>query len=103
MNYPKTTPPSDSLPPLSPRVSRPAGIQVGTTSERLSEEGVDILNNGRCPNCMRGSTLRLGPQEGMSQDIICSDCGARYDATRFRVGVPAPALSTKPLSMWGTW
>jgi hypothetical protein len=72
---------------------------------KLSEEGVALLHEDKCPNCKRAETMYPGPAGGMCRNLICDACGARYDATPFGIDIldeppVTPRLFTKPLSMW---
>ena len=66
------------------------------SEDRLFGKRLKKFRRGTCPNYGKGD-LRGGPYGGLSQNIICVACGARYNNTSFGVDVlnePSVGAST---------
>lgn len=46
--------------------------------EKLTDVEVRTLDSGRCPDC-QSERFQEGPHGGMSVNIKCSGCGARFN------------------------
>lgn len=68
------------------------------SEDRLVGRQLKKFRKGKCPNCGQDG-LRGGPCGGLSQNIICTSCGARYNNTPFGVDVlNEPAITVQQAS-----
>jgi len=57
-----------------------------------------MRKNNRCPDC-GGDDFREGPSGGMSTNIMCAGCGARFNMSPFgaeRIGDPVVPVGCLP-------
>jgi ribosomal protein S27AE len=65
-----------ALPSMPGRDSTAAVVRGGR--DRLTDQQIDTIESGFCPDCGRTAAFMLGPRGGMSQNHACSQCGAEF-------------------------